>query len=65
MNEVDILQRLNHPNILKFKDFFIDKNQKKAILITEYCKGINLFDYIKKKGFLPDWEARHIMKYLL
>ena len=42
--ETAILKALDHPNILKIYEIFEDKS--KLYLVTEYCKGGELFDEI-------------------
>jgi calcium-dependent protein kinase len=42
--EVEILQRLDHPNIVKYYETFDD--QKYMYLVMEYCPGGELFDKI-------------------
>lgn len=37
MNEIDILKKLDHPNILKFYEYFAEKN--KFYIITEILEG--------------------------
>ena len=45
MNEINILRKMDHPNILKMTDFY---NQKKEYdIITEYCQEGELFNEIK------------------
>jgi calcium-dependent protein kinase len=46
-NEIDILKKLSHPNIVKIYEFFISENH--YYIITEYCKEGELFSYIKNK----------------
>ena len=46
-NEIDILKKLSHPNIVKIYEFYISDNH--YYIITEYCKGGELFSYIKNK----------------
>ena len=46
-NEIDILKKLSHPNIVKIYEFFISENH--YYIITEYCKDGELFNYIKNK----------------
>jgi calcium-dependent protein kinase len=45
--EIELLKQLDHPNIVKLFEYFSDND--KYYLITEYCKGGDLFDLIKKK----------------
>ncbi len=44
--EINILKELDHPNIIKLFEIFED--DKKYYLITELCKGGELFDEIIK-----------------
>ena len=52
-NEINILRKLDHPNILKINDFFSTKNE--YFLITEFCPEGELFYEIK--NFAPFDEA--------
>ena len=52
-NEISILRKLDHPNILKINDFFSTK--KEYVLITEFCPEGELFYEIK--NFAPFDEA--------
>ena len=42
--EIQILRKLDHPNILKLYEVFTD--DKRYYLVTELCKGGELFDEI-------------------
>ena len=46
-NEIDILKKLSHPNIVKIYEFYISENH--YYIITEFCKEGELFSYIKNK----------------
>ena len=54
-NEVSILKRLDHPNIIKFKEVFIQRKPKETLnIVTEYADGGDLEKKIeeqKKKPF--------------
>jgi len=41
-HEISILKKLDHPNILKLYEVFED--DKRYYLVTEECKGGELFD---------------------
>jgi len=41
-NEIEILQNLDHPNILKIYESF--ECEKRFYIVTELCKGGELFD---------------------
>ena len=47
LNEIDILKKLSHPNIVKIFEFYITKAH--YYIVTEYCKDGELFSYIKNK----------------
>ena len=46
-NEIDILKKLSHPNIVKIYEFYISKSH--YYIVTEFCKEGELFSYIKNK----------------
>jgi len=54
-NEAAILKRLDHPNIIKFKEVFMQRKPKEALnIVTEYADGGDLEQKIeaqKKKPF--------------
>ena len=47
-NEIKILSRLDHPNIMKIYEFFEDKNN--FYIITEYCDEGDLASKMDKEG---------------
>ena len=57
--EIELLRQLDHPNIVKLFEYFSDND--KYYLITEYCKGGDLFDLIKKKKKFSELSAAYIM----
>ena len=46
-NEINILKKLNHPNIVKIYEFF--DTVLNYYIVTEYCKKGELFSYIKNR----------------
>ena len=46
-NEIDILTKLSHPNIVKIYEFYISNAH--YYIITEFCQEGELFSYIKNK----------------
>ncbi|KIP06125.1 hypothetical protein PHLGIDRAFT_107386 [Phlebiopsis gigantea 11061_1 CR5-6] len=56
--EVQILQRLQHPNICQLKEVFYEENY--IHLVLEWVPGGDLLDYIVKRGGLPEDESQHI-----
>lgn len=59
-NEINNLKDLDHPNILKMFELFED--EKRFYIITEICKGGELFDEIKNKGFMTEINAAMLIK---
>lgn len=45
--EAEILSKLNHPNIVRIYDYFVDVGQ--VFMILEYCSGGSLYDIIHDK----------------
>lgn len=46
-NEINILTKINHPNIIRFIEMLRTNNN--YYLVYEYCNGGTLGDYIKAK----------------
>ena len=63
LNEIEILKKLDHPNIVKIYEFYQDKLN--FYLITEYIGGGELFDKITKIKCFTESEAAKIMRQLL
>ena len=63
MNEINILRKMDHPNILKMTDFY---NQKKEYdIITEYCQEGELFNEIKTYAPFNETITGYYMKQIL
>lgn len=62
-NEVDILSKADHPNIVRLYEFYED--EKYYHLVTEYITGGELFDFIIKSRMLSEPIAAHFMKQIL
>lgn len=58
--EIAILQQLDHPHILKLYEYFED--DKNVYLITELCRGGELFDRIIKEEFFSEKVAARLFK---
>ena len=63
LREVEILSKLSHPNIMQIYEVFQDKTS--FYIVSEYCKGGELFDILSKKGSLSATETAHIIKQVL
>ena len=61
-NEISILKKVDHPNIIKLYEIFED--EKNIYLIMEKCNGGELFDkithHIRKKEMFKEKEAAYI-----
>ncbi len=62
-NEIIIHQSLDHPNIVKFYDYFIEKNY--LFMVLEPAKDGNLFTYIKSNRNLEHKNIRKIFNQIL
>lgn len=56
--EVDIMRRLEHPNIIKFIEVYEDPDH--LMMVMEYCPGMELFDVILARKYLREEDARPI-----
>ena len=61
--EVNILSKLTHPNIMDIYEFYEDKAN--FYIVSELCKGGELFDQIEKKGCFKEEEACQIFLQLM
>ena len=57
--EIEILRKLNHPNIIKLHH--VHKTQTHTYLVTELCKHGDLQSFISRKGNLSEEIAGTIM----
>ena len=61
--EVDIMKRLNHPNIIKL--YQVMETRHVIYLVSEYASQGEIFDYILENGRLNENEARIKFKQIL
>lgn len=62
-NEISIMKKIDHRNIVKFQETFEFKNQYNQInkvIIMEYCENGDLCSYILKHGFESDSQKMKI-----
>jgi NIMA (never in mitosis gene a)-related kinase 2 len=52
VSEVNILRELKHPNITRYYDRVIDKEQARLYIVMEYCAGGDLAALIKRQKAL-------------
>lgn len=62
-NEIKVLRRLKHPNIVQLLETFEDKT--KVYLIMELVTGGELFDRIVEKGSYTEKDASDLMRQVL
>ena len=55
IREMNILSKMDHKNVIKV--FQTLEDSENYLIIMEYCEGGELFNYIVKKGRLPEEEA--------
>jgi NIMA (never in mitosis gene a)-related kinase len=55
--EVDLLRRLNHPNIVRYIDSFLSKNGESLCICMEYCDGVSSIVYSNRYGTLCSLNA--------
>jgi len=61
--EIDIMKKLQHPNIIQLME--VVDTQDTLYLILEYASGGELFDAIVNKGFYGEADAAKIIKQIL
>ncbi|SCU98736.1 LADA_0H15038g1_1 [Lachancea dasiensis] len=62
-DELALLQKLDHPHIVKFKDWFESKD--KFYIVTQLAVGGELFDRILKQGKFTEGDAIKIVHQIL
>lgn len=60
LKEIEMLKKLDHPNIVKIYEVLEDKDA--LFLILELCRGGDLCDRIEAEGSLSEGDARTIMR---
>ena len=63
LNEVEIISKLRHPNIIKFYETYHD--EKYFHIVMEYCKGKDLFEKINQYGFISENIVKKIISKLV
>ena len=63
LTEISIVSKLSHPSIMQVFEIFEDNAN--VYIVSEYCKGGELFDIISDKGSFSEKEACIIMQQLL
>lgn len=60
--EISILSKLDHPNVIQLHDLFIEP--ERVFLVTEYMKGGDLFDRIAKERHYNEDDAKETCRVL-
>ncbi|KAJ9110869.1 hypothetical protein QFC19_001378 [Naganishia cerealis] len=61
--EIVIMKLIDHPNVLNLYDVW--ETSGELYLIMEYVPGGELFDYLVKRGRLPETEALHYFQQII
>ncbi|KAL4508150.1 hypothetical protein ABPG72_021523 [Tetrahymena utriculariae] len=61
-DEINILKELDHPNIVKLYEVY--ESESTIYLVTEYCEGGELFQYVVQNKRLQEKDAALIMRQL-
>ena len=61
--EINLMRKLNHPNITKILETFED--EKFFFIIMEYINGGNLFSYVKKRRKLSEKTAKFLFRQII
>ncbi|CAI2365469.1 unnamed protein product [Moneuplotes crassus] len=61
--ELSILKRIDHPNIIRFNETYQDEHYYH--IVTEYCKGGELYEKVDQLGSLLEEDAKCIIQKLL
>lgn len=61
IKELQVLSKLNHPNIVKFLGVSVPESGAPVMLISELCKNGDLFDYLRNNPPPPNKKAFLIM----
>ena len=61
--EIEILRKLEHPNIMKIYEYFIDENN--IYIISEFCDQGDLLGKIKKLNIMSEFVVKFLMMQIL
>jgi len=63
LREIKILSELNHDNIIKMHEYFVDSDH--FYIILDLIEGVDLYKYFIKTGTILENDAKIIMKQIL
>ena len=58
--EYGILSKVDHPNIINVHEIW--EWDKMLFIVTDYCSGGELFDYVLNRNYLTETETKIIMR---
>jgi len=65
-NEIELMQKLNHKNIVCLKDVFEDENDDgKIYMVMEFVSGGELFDHIVNRGHYSEHDAALVIRQII
>lgn len=62
LNEINILKKIDHPNIVKLFEFY--SNKSTYYLILEFCEGGNLYQFVNE-NIVSEFQVIYIMFQIL
>ena len=60
--EIQILQNIRHPNIIKMYDYYYDKKKNNIYIFLEYCPRGSIKTFLGKGGYLDEKYANRLMR---
>jgi len=63
MQEVYILKKLKHPNVMRLFETF--ETQKHILFVVELCSGGDLLNYVRKRRRMKEDVAKYCFKQLI
>lgn len=62
IEEFKHMQQLNHPNIVKVYELYVDELCNKIYTIMDFIKGESMQTQLERKGAIPEMQASKIFK---
>lgn len=63
--EIDLLQRLSHPNIIKLYDVYNDTKKNDIYLFLEYCPRGSMKTFLGKGGYIEEIHVHKLVKQMV
>ena len=61
VSEINCLSKLNHPNIVKYVEKIVQRDDKKIFIVMEYCENGDMAQLIKKCKAEKDFVAEDVI----